>query len=432
MWSHFNDIAAVCAGVGLAAGNIELRRAHRTRPPAERRADGPPLPLRLRPGRRQRARRSAADAVRAARDEIAALANGLGSQLARAGLQRVVPGPAARHRRRQRRGSRSGSARSGLPRARRGSPRTPASASRRLAYDGFEPVVPKRAVGDVRARLEQRALELLQTFALLDGLLDRPVGPASAEPGAQERPIGVGRVESPRGATSCIVERRQRPDRAAAAPDRLVRELAGRRARRRRQPASRLPADQQELRALLRLRGPLMLTLLRDLRRLRKSIDLPQPEPRTQPRDPPRRRGLLQRLRARARPSSRARTTTCSASASASSPRLATPTCSSSPAPVTSRMREPLLDRLQRDARAAPRRRARRLRARLRRARHRREPRRPGRRDPAGRPPHPGLPADARQRSPRRCSSSSTRRAPRRRNPCRIQVEELKCGAEAG
>ena len=60
----------------------------------------------------------------------------------------------------------------------------------------------------MRARLEQRALELLQTFALLDGLLDRPVGPASAEPGAQEQAIGVGRVESPRGATSCVVERR--------------------------------------------------------------------------------------------------------------------------------------------------------------------------------------------------------------------------------
>ena len=60
----------------------------------------------------------------------------------------------------------------------------------------------------MRARLEQRALELLQTFALLDGLLDRPVAAASAEPGAQEQAIGVGRVESPRGATSCIVERR--------------------------------------------------------------------------------------------------------------------------------------------------------------------------------------------------------------------------------
>ena len=33
-------------------------------------------------------------------------------------------------------------------------------------------------------------------------------GPPSAEPSGEEQPIGVGRVESPRGATSCVVERR--------------------------------------------------------------------------------------------------------------------------------------------------------------------------------------------------------------------------------
>src|SRR5207342_106977 len=56
-------------------------------------------------------------------------------------------------------------------------------------------------------RLEQRALELLQTFDLLERLLDGPVGPAVAERGAEQRSIGIGRVESPRGATSCVVER---------------------------------------------------------------------------------------------------------------------------------------------------------------------------------------------------------------------------------
>jgi len=81
--------------------------------------------------------------------------------------------------------------------------------SPRLAYDGLEPVVPRRAAGDVQARLEQRALELLQTFALLEELLDRPLDTARAEPGGEVRPIGIGRVESPRGATSCIVERRE-------------------------------------------------------------------------------------------------------------------------------------------------------------------------------------------------------------------------------
>lgn len=50
------------------------------------------------------------------------------------------------------------------------------------------------------------------------------------------------------------------------------------RARRRRQPPPRLPPDQQELRALLRLRRPLMLTLLRDLRLLRRELSLPAPD----------------------------------------------------------------------------------------------------------------------------------------------------------
>jgi Ni,Fe-hydrogenase III large subunit len=79
--------------------------------------------------------------------------------------------------------------------------------SPRLAYDSFEPVNPERPAGDVQARLEQRALELWQTLDLLDKLLDRPLAAATAEPGGKERPIGIGCIESPRGATICIVER---------------------------------------------------------------------------------------------------------------------------------------------------------------------------------------------------------------------------------
>ena len=37
-------------------------------------------------------------------------------------------------------------------------------------------------------------------------LLDRPVHPTTAEPGAAPQPTGIGRVESPRGATTCVVE----------------------------------------------------------------------------------------------------------------------------------------------------------------------------------------------------------------------------------
>lgn len=79
--------------------------------------------------------------------------------------------------------------------------------SPRLHYEGFEAVVPERAVGDVQARLEQRELELRQSLGLLEVLLDRSVVPAEAEPGGKEHALGVGRVESARGATSCVVER---------------------------------------------------------------------------------------------------------------------------------------------------------------------------------------------------------------------------------
>jgi Ni,Fe-hydrogenase III large subunit len=59
----------------------------------------------------------------------------------------------------------------------------------------------------VRARLEQRTLELEQSLELALRLLDGPVRPAAAAPGATEAPVGAGLVESARGATLCVVER---------------------------------------------------------------------------------------------------------------------------------------------------------------------------------------------------------------------------------
>jgi Ni,Fe-hydrogenase III large subunit len=204
-WSHLNDIAAVCAGVGLAAGNNSFaaltERARRLNAAltghrflfGSVRVGGSDLTMR-------------GDDVRAAQGEVAALrtdsARAWRELLFNASFQDRLPdigivtaaqakrlgavGPAARA--------------AGLAEdVRAGSPR--------LAYEGLEPVVPKRAEGDVQSRLEQRALELLQTFGVLERLLDSPVGPAVAEPGSEERPIGVGRVESPRGATSCVIER---------------------------------------------------------------------------------------------------------------------------------------------------------------------------------------------------------------------------------
>ena len=81
------------------------------------------------------------------------------------------------------------------------------STSTRLGYADFECRIPERPTGDVRARLEQRALELEQSLEIALRMLERPLAPAAALPAATEAPIGVGLVESARGATLCVVER---------------------------------------------------------------------------------------------------------------------------------------------------------------------------------------------------------------------------------
>jgi Ni,Fe-hydrogenase III large subunit len=74
-----------------------------------------------------------------------------------------------------------------------------------LAYGGFRAAVLSEPTGDVAARANIRALELESTFDLLDRLLDGSVEPAGTESGPTSE-VGVGRVESPRGETICIVE----------------------------------------------------------------------------------------------------------------------------------------------------------------------------------------------------------------------------------
>jgi Ni,Fe-hydrogenase III large subunit len=204
-WSHLNDVAAVCAGVGLAAGNnlfaalTERARRLNRELTGHRflfgsvRIGGSALEL----GRED---------VEAARAELASLrrqaASGWRELAFNSSFQDRLPeigvvtaaeaerlgavGPAARAA---------------------GCAEDVRAVSPRLAYDGFEPVVPERPAGDVQARLDQRAIELWQSLDLLDGLLADPVAPAAATPTGRERPIGIGRVESPRGATSCVVER---------------------------------------------------------------------------------------------------------------------------------------------------------------------------------------------------------------------------------
>jgi Ni,Fe-hydrogenase III large subunit len=204
-WSHLNDIAAVCAGVGLAAGNSFFagltERARRLNQALTGHrflfgtvsVGGSALELHL-------------DDVQTARAELAALhreaASGWRELAFNSSFQDRLPGigvvtaPDA-----TRLGAVGPAARAA------GVAEDVRAVSNRLAYDGFEPAVSERPAGDVQARVEQRALELWQSFALLGGLLAHPVAPAAATPTGREREIGIGRVESPRGATSCIVER---------------------------------------------------------------------------------------------------------------------------------------------------------------------------------------------------------------------------------
>jgi Ni,Fe-hydrogenase III large subunit len=204
-WNHLNDIAAICAGVGFAAGNSRFaaltERARRVNEALTGHrflfdsvtVGGNALSLTLAQVAQARTE------IETIREESRAAWREL---LFNASFQDRLPdvgvvttddaktlgavGPAARA--------------SGLTDDAR-------TASRGLAYDGFQPVAPKRAAGDVQARLEQRAVELLQTVDILEALLDAPVAPTDAVRGGPEAAIGIGRVEGPRGATVCIVER---------------------------------------------------------------------------------------------------------------------------------------------------------------------------------------------------------------------------------
>jgi Ni,Fe-hydrogenase III large subunit len=205
VWSHLNDISAVCAGAGLAAG-------------AQRFA-----------GLTERARRLNAcltghrflfrtvrvggsdvtldrEAIAAARDELARLRTESASGwrelvFNRSFDDRLLDIGVVRAKDVRRLGATGPAARAA------GVAEDARTASPRLAYDGFVPVNSTRGTGDVKSRLEQRQLELVQSFELLESLLSRPLEACPAENGGGELAMAASLVESPRGATLCVVER---------------------------------------------------------------------------------------------------------------------------------------------------------------------------------------------------------------------------------
>jgi Ni,Fe-hydrogenase III large subunit len=206
VWSHLNDIAAICAGVGLAAGNAHFAGlTERARRLNERLTGHRLLFGTVQVGGSKLA--VGADEAAAARSELADLRSAarrgwrellfntsfvdrlpeVGIVTADDALRLGAVGPAARS--------------AGVAIDRRSVP-TP-----RLAYRDVAPRVPERPAGDVQARFEQRELELEQSLELLDELLAAPLRPAACTTGGAASTPGVGLVESPRGATCCVVER---------------------------------------------------------------------------------------------------------------------------------------------------------------------------------------------------------------------------------
>jgi Ni,Fe-hydrogenase III large subunit len=205
LYNHLNDIAAICAGVGFAAGNMAFaalkERAMRLNlalaghrflfGSIEVGSSRLELSSALVDRARGELRELRQDTARAWREiqfspSVQGRLDGVGV-LGRDEAGRLgAVGPAARA--------------SGVRLDTR-------AESPGLWYgSSFAAAVPPTASGDVAARLEVRALELVEVFAMLDELLRDPIRPDDAKLAGPASSVGVARVESPRGETVCVVE----------------------------------------------------------------------------------------------------------------------------------------------------------------------------------------------------------------------------------
>ncbi len=204
VYNHLNDISAICAGVGYAAGTMAFA-AHKDRAQnlnarafghrflfgsvavgGAARALPAPAAAELRGGLAE----LRGDVLASWRElefagSLHARMDAVGVLPAEAALRLGTVGPAAR-------------AAGVAIDARVG--------ERRLEYDALRPAAAPRPDGDVEARFQLRAAELEVSFELLDELLRAPLPASAATRGLRASPVGVGRVESPRGETVCIVE----------------------------------------------------------------------------------------------------------------------------------------------------------------------------------------------------------------------------------
>lgn len=200
IWNHLNDIAAICAGVGLAAGN----NAFAALTERARRLNHTLTGHRFLRGAVQVGHSGIdwdSDKVRATLEELHAIrsdaarawreiafTNSFQDRLQGVGVvdhdQALVlglVGPAARA--------------AGVD-----------EDTRTATHPGFTAVMPEEPAGDVQSRYQQRALELWQSFDLLDYLLNRPVRPGQSQPTTAMEGPAVAVTEGPRGRTVCALE----------------------------------------------------------------------------------------------------------------------------------------------------------------------------------------------------------------------------------
>jgi Ni,Fe-hydrogenase III large subunit len=203
LYNHLGDVAAICAGVGFAPGNMAFaslkERAHRL----NSRLAGHRFLFDTVALAESEVHIDSASAL-CARDEIRALGHdekrlwrelrfaasmqdrllGVGAVSKEDALRLGAVGPCARA--------------AGV----RHDTRTE---SPRLQYREFHAPIPELSTGDVLARLDIRQRELEQTFALLEELLCAELVRGRANPNAATGTVGVSRVESPRGETVCAI-----------------------------------------------------------------------------------------------------------------------------------------------------------------------------------------------------------------------------------
>ncbi|MGD9734034.1 MAG: NADH-quinone oxidoreductase subunit C [Solirubrobacterales bacterium] len=205
LYNHLNDIAAICAGVGFASGNMAFaalkERALRLNSALSGHrfmfgaveVGGSRLDLDAVLVDRARAelRELQGDAARAWREiqfapSVQGRLDAVGVLSREDALQLGAVGPSARA--------------SGVALDTRAD--SPA-----LWYgSSFAAALPPEPGGDVAARLEVRALELVEIFAILEDLVSEPLRADRASAAGPSASIGVARVESPRGETVCAVE----------------------------------------------------------------------------------------------------------------------------------------------------------------------------------------------------------------------------------